>query len=175
MKYLVFILSFLFVETTFAIYVDHNSAPPTWFVLSADGWYYQDGNTTDRYKPSTSSSSAGTANRKGWDSPNLEDVSNITGDKISNEKLKSGDLTMDDIPLFISGIIQFVLGVAGTLSIVALIYHSVQMQLNSGITGDSTGVEKAKKWMYGALIGFVITILAWFIVTRVVQILTSIT
>jgi hypothetical protein len=41
-------------------------------------------------------------------------------------------------------IIEFLLGIAGTLSVVALIYHALQMQIHSGITGDSSGVDKAK-------------------------------
>ncbi len=45
---------------------------------------------------------------------------------------------MDSIPQLITGIIEILLGIAGTISIVALIYHAVQMQLASGITGDST-------------------------------------
>jgi Type IV secretion system pilin len=81
---------------------------------------------------------------------------------------------MEDIPRIIVSIIQFLIGIAGTMSIVALIYNSVQMQLHSGITGDSTGVENAKKWMYGALLGFVLAILAWFLVTRFVEILTTV-
>jgi hypothetical protein len=45
---------------------------------------------------------------------------------------------MDDIPNAIVNIIEFLLGVAGTISVVALIYHAIQMQINSGITGDSS-------------------------------------
>jgi hypothetical protein len=52
---------------------------------------------------------------------------------------------MYTIPLAIAGIIETLLAVAGTIAIVALIYHAVQMQINSGITGDSSGVDKAKK------------------------------
>jgi uncharacterized membrane protein len=50
----------------------------------------------------------------------------------------------------------------------------VQMQLNSGIMGDTSWVDKAKKWMIGSLIGFVVAVLAWFIVTRFVEILSNI-
>jgi hypothetical protein len=35
-------------------------------------------------------------------------------------------------------------------------------------------VDKAKKGMTGALIGFVVAILAWFIVIRFVEILSSV-
>lgn len=45
---------------------------------------------------------------------------------------------MEDIPKIIAGFIEILLGIAGTVSIVALIYHAVQMQLASGITGDAS-------------------------------------
>ena len=80
---------------------------------------------------------------------------------------------MDTIPKAIVGIIEWLLAVAGTLSVCALIYHAVQMQLNSGITGDASGVDKAKKGMFGALIGFVISLLSWFLVTRLADILAG--
>ena len=54
---------------------------------------------------------------------------------------------MDDIPKIIAGVIEILLAIAGTVSIVALIYHAVKMQLASGITGDSSGVDKAKAGM----------------------------
>jgi hypothetical protein len=52
---------------------------------------------------------------------------------------------MNTIPLVIVNIISVLLGVAGTVAVFSLIYHAVQMQINSGITGDSSGVDKAKK------------------------------
>lgn len=45
---------------------------------------------------------------------------------------------MEDIPLIIVSVIEYLIAIAGTISIVALIYHAIQMQLNSGITGDSS-------------------------------------
>ena len=45
------------------------------------------------------------------------------------------------------------------------------MQLNSGITGDSTGVEKSKKGMIASGVGFVISISAWFVVARIIDLL----
>jgi Type IV secretion system pilin len=81
---------------------------------------------------------------------------------------------MDSIPAVIISVINVLLGVAGTVAVVALIYYAVQMQLASGITGDSSKVDNAKKGMTGALIGFVVAILAWFIVIRFVEILSSV-
>ena len=83
-------------------------------------------------------------------------------------------MDMNTIPQVIVSIIQTLLGIAGTVAIFSLIYHAVQMQINSGITGDSSGVDKAKKGMTGALIGFVIAIAAWFLVTRAVDLLSAV-
>jgi hypothetical protein len=52
---------------------------------------------------------------------------------------------MNTIPTVIISMITIFLGIAGTVAIFSLIYHAVQMQINSGITGDSSGVDKAKK------------------------------
>jgi len=52
---------------------------------------------------------------------------------------------MNTIPAAIVHMTNLALGVAGTIAIVALIYYAIQMQINSGITGDSSGVDKAKR------------------------------
>ena len=91
------------------------------------------------------------------------------------EAIRSGDFTMDDIPKIITWIIEILLGLAGTISIVALIYHALQMQLASGITGDSSWVDKAKAGMKWALLGFALSLSAWFLITKFVELLTSVT
>ena len=93
---------------------------------------------------------------------------------VSKEDLRSGNVNMSTIPLVIVSIISTLLAVAGTIAIFSLIYHAVQMQINSGITGDSSGVDKAKKWMVWALIWFVIAISAWFLVTRAAELLWAV-
>lgn len=80
---------------------------------------------------------------------------------------------METIPKVLLSLINVLLGVAGTVAIVAIIYYALQMQINSGITGDSSGVDKAKKGIRGAIIGFIIAIMAWFIVVRFIEILTN--
>jgi hypothetical protein len=90
-------------------------------------------------------------------------------------RLRQWDVDMNTIPLIIVSVIETLLAVAGTVAIFSLIYHAVQMQINSGITGDSSGVDKAKKGMIGALIGFVIAISAWFLVTQAVALLGAAT
>ena len=54
-------------------------------------------------------------------------------------------MDQDTLPLAVVAIIKMLLEIAGTVAIFSLIYHAVKMQINSGITGDSSGVDKAKK------------------------------
>jgi hypothetical protein len=56
----------------------------------------------------------------------------------TRDQIRNGDFTMNDIPQILAGAVEMLLGIAGTISIVALIYHAVNMQLSSGITGDSS-------------------------------------
>ncbi len=109
-----------------------------------------------------------------WVSPDTTDSTSIFWNTISNTDLRKWNVDMDTIPKAIVSVIEWLLAVAGTLSVCALIYHAVQMQLNSGITGDASGVDKAKKWMIGALLWFVISLLSWFLVTRLADILSSV-
>ncbi|MBC7498777.1 hypothetical protein H7170_03990 [Candidatus Gracilibacteria bacterium] len=97
-----------------------------------------------------------------------------TNNSLTESDLRSGNVDMNTIPQIIVSVIQTLLAIAGTVAIFSLIYNAVQMQLNSGITGDSSGVDKAKKGMQGALIGFVIAIAAWFLVTRAVDLLSAV-
>ncbi len=100
---------------------------------------------------------------------------NIYNNTLTNEQLRKWEVDMYSIPRAIAGMVEILIWIAGTIAIAALIYHAVQMQINSGITGDSSWVDKAKKWMFGSLIGFVIALLSWFLVTRLVEILTNAT
>ena len=88
-------------------------------------------------------------------------------------QLRNGDFTINDLPLIIVWAINMLLAVAGTVSVVALIYHAVKMQLASGITGDSSWVDKAKAGMKWALLGFVLALSAWFLVSNFIQILSN--
>lgn len=143
------------------------SALPSWATLGTDAWYHVSWDS-NRYqvKSSNNGGSAGVA-------PDTTDSTSIFWDTISNPDLRAGNVDMNTIPKAIVGVIEWLLAVAGTLSVCALIYHAVQMQLNSGITGDASGVDKAKKWMIGALLWFVISLLSWFLVTRLADILAG--
>ena len=79
----------------------------------------------------------------GTTAPVLGTTDNILG--VENEDLRAGNVSMDTIPQVIVSVIEFLIGIAGTIAIVGLIYNAVQMQLHSGIMGDTSGVDKAKK------------------------------
>lgn len=90
---------------------------------------------------------------------------------INDGDLRAGNVNIDSIPGVIATATEVIIAVAGTISIFMLIFYAVQMQLNSGITGDSTGVEKSKKGMIASGVGFVISISAWFVVARIIDLL----
>lgn len=94
-------------------------------------------------------------------------------DRDVTSDIRNGNFTMDDIPKIIAWVIEILLAIAGTVSIVALIYHAVKMQLASGITGDSSGVDKAKAGMKWALLGFALALSAWFLITKFVELLAT--
>lgn len=146
------------------ITVSSPSAVPSGYTLATSG-YYEKGGSPDRYRVSSTSSSSSS-------SSSVDAADNILGQDSAD--LRSGNVDMNTIPNIIVSIIKTLLSIAGTVAIFSLIYHAVQMQLKSGITGDSSGVDSAKKWMINSLIGFVIAILAWFLVTRAVELLGAI-
>lgn len=90
---------------------------------------------------------------------------------ISNDDMRKGNISIDSIPIMIAYLIEVIIGLAGTISVVLLIYYAVQMQINSGITGDSGDASKSKKGMIAAGVGFLISVTAWFSVTWLFNIL----
>ena len=99
------------------------------------------------------------------------DSDNILG--ISTDRLRNWNITMTDIPIMIASAIEYILALVGSICVVALIYHAVCMQFASGITGDSTWVDKAKKWMKWAILGFALSMSAWFLMTKLVALLST--
>ncbi len=161
-------ISFFSSLNTYAACKDGTRSNSRGLSLQSDGCY-SDGSGHE-YLVTYSSSSSSLSSM--W--PDTTDQSTIFDGAVSNNNLRTWNLSMNDIPKAIVSVITFLLGIAGTISVLALIYHAVKMQLASGITGDSSGVDKAKSGMKGALIGFMISILAWFLVRRFVEILSSI-
>lgn len=92
----------------------------------------------------------------------------------TQDDIRKGNFSLDDIPKLIVSVIEALLVLAGSIAVVALIYHAVRMQLASGILWDSSWVDKAKKWMYSAMMWFILAMSAWFIMTKLVAIFAGI-
>ncbi|MBP6981374.1 hypothetical protein KBB25_01175 [Candidatus Gracilibacteria bacterium] len=144
------------------IYKANFSQIPSGYSMGGDGWYTSS-SSSDRYKVSsnTSSSSAGDIN------------GSILGEDYS-QKARSGNFSYTDIPSIIATVISNLLALTGGICVVALIYHALRMQLASGITGDSSHVDHAKDGIKGSIIGFVLSMSAWFIMTKFVEILSNV-
>lgn len=92
---------------------------------------------------------------------------------IENDRMRSGNISIDDLPKVIAYTTNVIIGFAGTISVILLIYYALQMQINSGITGDSGGADKARKGMIAAGVGFLISVMAWFAVAWFFSILNT--
>ncbi len=56
------------------------------------------------------------------------------GNTLTNVDLRNGNVDMNTIPMVIVSVTSTLLAIAGMVAIFSLIYHAVQMQINSGIT-----------------------------------------
>jgi hypothetical protein len=93
---------------------------------------------------------------------------------LSKDDIKNGNITYEKIPMIIVSAINSLLLLVGTVCVVAIIYHAVKMQVY-GVAWDSSWVDKAKKWVYSSIMGFILSMSAWFIMTRLVAIFDGIT
>ena len=89
-----------------------------------------------------------------------------------DSKLRSGDFSFSDIPVVIVGVTDFFLYFASAIAVVVIIYWAVKMQLHSGAFG-SNNHEEWKKTITAGIIGFAISISAWFIVKKFVEIISG--
>ncbi len=98
--------------------------------------------------------------------------SNITNATSAEERqkylacaLKTGKLRVWMLPYFVSYIANFFIALSGTISLLFVILGGF-WYMTGGLTDDK---EKGKKTIFYALIGMVITLLAWIIV-NVIQV-----
>ncbi len=80
--------------------------------------------------------------------------------KSASERIRTGDLHLDDVPNVIKGLIDIFIGLAGTIAVIFVIYWSYRLLFGS-LSWDHT---KWRETIIMALTGFVIAILSWFIV-----------
>jgi len=84
----------------------------------------------------------------------------------NNTCMKTGDCHLSDIPFFIQYIASYLVGIAGTISVVMVMWGGYQW-IMGGVSEDQK--SKAKKTLFYAIIGLIITLLSWVIV-NVIQI-----
>lgn len=95
-----------------------------------------------------------------------DDNAGILGGIGDSDKLRSGDVSFSDIPKIISYATTFVLGFAATVSVIMIIYGAFQMAL-FGLTSQEK--KKGAETIQHGIIGFVITVSAWFIINIVMS------
>ena len=84
------------------------------------------------------------------------------------EKIESGDMELNDIPLLLINFVDFISAWAGTISVIMLVWGGLKL-IASGITEDKEGAKNTIKW---ALIGLIVSLTAWLIVNGIQAFLT---
>ncbi|MCD5380603.1 pilin [Candidatus Gracilibacteria bacterium] len=78
----------------------------------------------------------------------------------ATEKIRTGDIHLEDIAPIINSMINIFLSLAGTIAVIFVIIGAYKMLFGS-LTQD---VTKGRSTIIMALTGFAISLLAWFIV-----------
>lgn len=100
------------------------------------------------------------------------DSGSIVWDSSFNTKLRLGDVSFKDIPVMIVYATEFFLAIAGTVSIVAIIYGAIKMQIHSDAFGGHNN-EEWKKTVIAGITGFAISISAWFLIKKFVEVVAG--
>lgn len=90
----------------------------------------------------------------------------ILGGVGSSTKLREWNISFDDIPKIISYATTFILGFAGTVSVIMIIYGAFQMAL-FGLTSQEK--KKGQETIEHGIIGFVISVSSWFIINMIMS------
>ncbi len=85
------------------------------------------------------------------------------------EKIHCGTVTLNDFPLLIIYLIQWVLTIAGGIAVIMIMIGGFQYMLG-GVTDDK---ERGKKTLIYAISGLVVAFMAWWIVELIQVWLTS--
>jgi len=84
------------------------------------------------------------------------------------DAIRTGDLHLRHIPCFIKYFSQTLIGIAGTLAVIFVMIGGYQYVL-----GSDDQKDKAKNTILYALIGLVVTLMAWILVDIVLQFATE--
>lgn len=90
----------------------------------------------------------------------------LGGGGVTATELRKWDISFSDIPGIIKGATDIILGFAGTVAVIMVIYGAFQMSL-MGLTS-----EDKKKWadtIQHGIIGFIIAVSAWFIINLIIN------
>lgn len=96
---------------------------------------------------------------------NTNPYSGILGG-VNSSKLRSGDISFSDIPNIINYATNFILGFAGTVAVIMIIYGAFQMGL-FGLTSQEK--KKGAETIQHGIIGFIIAVSSWFIINAVMS------
>lgn len=83
--------------------------------------------------------------------------------------IKTGKIHFNYIPFYVKGLIEFLLGLAGLLSVVFIIVGGYKLLFAGLVEGQDEG----KKTLKYAIGGLIVSLLAWSIVNIVTLVLTS--
>lgn len=136
-----------------------------WVNINTEAWKitYDDDTTT-----TTESAQDIVAKRK-----TVNNIPGVVGDVTSLDILgcaiTTGDIKMWMIPFYVRYFLEFVIGLAGLISVGALVYGGY-LYLFAGLSQDK---DKGKNAIKNGIIGFVLTLTAWAIVNIVMSFVTS--
>ncbi|MCK9272169.1 pilin [Candidatus Gracilibacteria bacterium] len=82
---------------------------------------------------------------------------------IDNEKLRNGDVGIDQIPKTITSVTSFIIGFGATLSMLMIIVGAFRLALPT-----SDNKQKGKDAIMYGIIGFIVTLSSWFIVNTLI-------
>ncbi len=88
---------------------------------------------------------------------------NVLG--LSNDKIKNGDIHIDDIPGILKHAINFFLGIAGTIAVIFVIVWAYKLLFGS-VQSDKS---KWRETILAALWGFSLAALSWLIVRFIID------
>lgn len=99
----------------------------------------------------------------------LIDTATVTANDILACGIKTGDIHLWMIPYYIRFILQFVIGLSGLASVGGIVYGGY-MYLFAGVSNDK---DQGKKAIQYALIGMVMTLVAWAFVNIIMSLVTG--
>lgn len=117
-------------------------------------------------KPDTTGGSTTVTPQDSGTDPNLPGV---TANDVLACGIKTGDIHLWMIPYYIRYILQFIIGISGLASVGGIVYGGY-MYLFAGVSNDK---DQGKKAIQYALIGMVMTLVAWAFVNIIISLVTG--